>query len=73
MPKTIPVEFREELETLINKHSLENGSNTPDFILAEYLCQCLMVFDTTVLSRENWYGRKDEFSDNVIPEPHDGV
>jgi hypothetical protein len=26
--------FREDLASLINKYSLENGSNTPDFILA---------------------------------------
>jgi hypothetical protein len=28
-------EFRKELETTINCHSRENGSDTPDFILAE--------------------------------------
>lgn len=27
--------FRKELQTLINKNSLENGSDTPDFILAD--------------------------------------
>ena len=26
-------EFKKDLETLINKHSMENLSNTPDFIL----------------------------------------
>jgi hypothetical protein len=50
-------QFRKELEQLINKHSLENGSDTPDFILADYLTMCLMVFDTTIQSREKWYGR----------------
>ena len=29
-------EFIKELKTLINKHSIENGSNTPDFLLARY-------------------------------------
>ncbi|HSW65257.1 MAG TPA: hypothetical protein VLH56_18395 [Dissulfurispiraceae bacterium] len=29
--------FRAELETLINRYSKENGSNTPDFILADYM------------------------------------
>lgn len=46
-----------EIEQVINKNSLENGSNTPDFILAEYLINCLHVFDKTVNKREEWYGR----------------
>jgi len=49
--------FPEELEDLINKHSLEGGSNTPDFILAEYLKQCLETFNMCIQRRENWYGR----------------
>jgi len=51
-------DFRKELETLINRHSLENGSNTPDFILANYLVACLKVFDATLVEREKWYGRE---------------
>lgn len=49
--------FEKELETLINKYSKENGSNTPDFILAEYLSNCLATFNNTIIKRENWYGR----------------
>jgi hypothetical protein len=49
--------FRKELETLINCNSMENGSNTPDFILAQYLVDCLQTFDKTVRHREEWYGR----------------
>jgi hypothetical protein len=44
--------FREELEHLINKYSLENGSNTPDFVLAEYLTQCLLNYNNAVMTRE---------------------
>lgn len=58
MPAPTPAPgFRKELETLINRHSRENGSNTPDFILAEYLEGCLQVFDETLAKREIWYGR----------------
>jgi hypothetical protein len=49
--------FKEELEHLINKHSMENGSDTPDYILADYLMGCLDNFNLTVKSRETWYGR----------------
>ena len=49
--------FRNELERLINQFSKENGSDTPDFLLADYLCGCLLVYDQTVTAREEWYGR----------------
>ena len=29
--------FERELASLINRHSLENDSNTPDWVLAKYL------------------------------------
>lgn len=51
--------FRKDLEDLINRHSLENESNTPDFLLADYLCRCLDAFDIAVKDRTNWY-RKEE-------------
>lgn len=47
--------FRNELESLINRHSLENGSNTPDFLLAGYLKSCLDAFDHAVRERDKWY------------------
>ena len=50
--------FRQDLEELINKHSMENGSNTPDFILAEYLIRCLNTFDHITTIRNEWYGEK---------------
>jgi hypothetical protein len=52
-----PGTFTHELCKLINKHSIEGGSNTPDFILAEYLKQCLESFDMCVRRRDKWYGR----------------
>lgn len=47
--------FRNELESLINQHSMENGSNTPDFLLAGYLQSCLDAFDHAVCERDKWY------------------
>lgn len=49
--------LRERIELAINCTSSENGSDTPDFILAEYLTDCLAVFDKAVSAREKWYGR----------------
>ena len=50
--------FEEELQGLINKASMENGSDTPDFILATYLWDCLRAFELATRRRENWYGVK---------------
>ena len=57
--KTIRLQnFRKRLESLINEFSLENESDTPDFLLSEYLVRCLSVFDEMLNKRETWYGRK---------------
>lgn len=47
--------FRKELIALINKHSKENESNTPDFILADYLIGCMKAFEKTIKLRTDWY------------------
>ena len=51
-------EFENELTSLLNSHSKENDSNTPDFILAEHLIGCLKLFNEIVGKREKWYGKK---------------
>ena len=50
--------FEKDLEHLINRYSKENGSDTPDFILAEYLQGCLTTWNASVSKREKWYGRE---------------
>jgi len=55
--------FRKELERLINCHSFENGSNTPDFILAQFLHESLLAFDRAVNERERWSGRREGWGD----------
>lgn len=52
--------FRKELEELINKNSMENGSDTPDFILTDYVVRCLRNFDMTVRARTKWYKPEKE-------------
>ena len=65
-------EFREKLEELINRHSLENGSQTPDFILAEYLSGCLDVFDRAVRARAAWRREKHPILGHEWANAHDG-
>ena len=48
--------FEHELASLLNRYSKENGSNTPDSVLAQYLVNCLLAFDYAVTRRDLWYG-----------------
>lgn len=46
-----------ELQSLLNRFSMDNISNTPDFVLAQFLLSCLKGFDAAVQQRETYYGR----------------
>lgn len=50
--------FEVELAALLNRHSMENGSNTPDFILAGFLRDCLRAFDEAVPWRDRLRSRE---------------
>lgn len=50
-------DFTKELSSLINRHSMEQNSNTPDYILANYLTNCLYAFNECSKHREAWYGK----------------
>lgn len=63
------MEFENELELLINKYSKENESDTPDFVLAEYLKGCLDIYSETVQKRDKWYGFKGLSSRSTISAP----
>lgn len=64
--------LRKQIETAINSESAENGSDTPDFILAEFLTDCLASFDKALAAREKWYGRKvGEWNNFPTEEPHE--
>lgn len=46
-----------QLGEALNGH--ENPSNTPDFVLADFLRDCLAAWDKGVQARAAWYGRMD--------------
>jgi hypothetical protein len=58
--------FRKELEHLINSHSMENKSDTPDVILAQYLTDCLAAFDNATRMRDAWWGHKTWNRDDLL-------
>jgi hypothetical protein len=48
-------EFRTELKSLLNYHSRENGSDTPDWVLADYLLASLAAYDAAVKARDSFW------------------
>lgn len=58
-----------DLQALLNGYSLENDSNTPDYILARYLLDCLNAYNKAVKDRAHWYGRMDIPGQGSVPFP----
>jgi hypothetical protein len=52
--------FEIQLANLLNRHSKEKASGTPDHILAEYLIDCLKTWDKYVGRRAAWRGEHTE-------------
>jgi hypothetical protein len=49
------INFEEELRKLINTFSLEPESDTPDFILVEYISGCLDTFNKAVTRNSTYH------------------
>ena len=49
-------DFERELRELINRHSIENQADTPDFILAKFVTGCLAAFAAAVRARDEFWG-----------------
>lgn len=62
-PRMYKSEFIKELTSTINKHSVDDACDTPDFILAELISEFLADFQYANYSREKWFGR------GAIPVP----
>jgi hypothetical protein len=56
--KDLAPSFQKALESLLNRYCKDNASNTPDFLLAEYMLNVLDAFTTLNNKRERWYGRR---------------
>lgn len=49
-------QLEKRLTAAINTESRENDSNTPDFLLAEFMMNCLTAFEIASNKREVWFG-----------------
>jgi len=54
------VEFKKELEELINKHSIENKCDIPDFLLASMICDFIEVIGKSFKKTLGWHGCDSE-------------
>ena len=61
-------DFKKELAYVLNKYSRENLSGTTDYILAEYLNDCLNTFDKIIQLRESLCKKSYQTGLKHIPE-----
>ena len=47
--------LQEQIGMLLNEYSRENESHTPDFILAQFLMDCLKAYEAAVNRRAEWF------------------
>lgn len=47
-------DFKSELTTLINKHSIDSILETPDFIIADHLIEYIEALRATLKARDIW-------------------
>ncbi len=58
--------MEQDIIDLLNRHSAENASNTPDFVLAQYLLTCLGAFNAACRQRDEWYGRNPRPTESTV-------
>jgi len=61
--------LREQIERAINCCNAEGPSNTPDFILSEFLTDCLAAYDKAQQMRAKWYGHMDSIGGPIPTDP----
>ncbi len=62
--------FERELQSLLNSHSKENESNTPDFLLSEFLMGCLKAYNTALKKRDKWFNINVWKEDKELEQPN---
>ena len=52
--------LEQELSELLNSHNADSETQTPDYILATYLLDCMRAFRIAMEHREAWNARHPE-------------
>ena len=69
------MDFKKELESLLNRHSKDADISTPDFILAKYVENLIEATEGLVKRRDEWlsvYRRKEPFVGMLTGGPASG-
>ena len=61
--------LRSDIASAINANSAENCSDTPDFILGDFLLAVLRAFDEAVVARDRWYQVLRDEQPTPVQEP----
>ena len=66
-----------DLAHVLNVHCLDNETNTPDFILAEYLVDCIVAYNAIKVRNDEWHGAPNRtLAGNLaqlpVPKPPEG-
>lgn len=48
--------FKEDLEQIINRHSVENEWDMPDFLMAEFIAQFIISAGPVMKKNLDWHG-----------------
>ncbi len=48
-------EFKQELIRIINIFGIEKHSDTPDFLIADYLFDCMISYGIATRKRDDWH------------------
>ena len=48
-------ELSAKLRILLNSESRESASDTPDYLLAEFILRCLKAYENAVKERDQWF------------------
>lgn len=59
-------DLEKELIAVLNRHSMETGSNTPDYILSQFLLDQLSIWNKNVMMRDRYYNEEH----SIIPGKH---
>lgn len=65
--------FEQDLILLINRHSKEGRTNTPDFILGNFLEKCLQAYTDTIDARNKWHQLHKTPGQTDFPKPTESI
>lgn len=70
-PTVVARTLEEDIRRVLNRHSVENTSNTPDFILARFMLYTLVAAENLINERHKWWGYPDPWAQavsDIMPE-----